>query len=305
MGRAVHERQAEMPRILSNDVELYYETHGADDGPVLILLCGLGDQLITWKPGFISRFLDANYRVICLDNRDAGLSQKMDQLPVPKLMAAVQSYLVGEETASDYNLEDMAHDVCGLLDGLEVSRAHVCGASMGGMIAQTFAGLFPSKCRSLISIMSSTGRRDLPLATPEAMQSMLNPAPTDRADYIEYSVGVRQILEGGVLPFDETRARADAAAAFDRCHYPSGYARQLSAILSSSDKRRSMLQDLKLPTLVIHGRADPLLPFACGEDTAACIPDARFLPIDGLGHDIPESVWARVTDEMIHLMDAN
>ena len=288
-----------MPKVVCNHVELYYESHGDSKSPTLMLICGLGDQLTSWKEGFIERFTSAGFHVVTMDNRDAGYSQNLDHFPMPALLENVQRYLSGEEVSADYTLESMAQDVRGLCDHLKIDQIHIAGASMGGMIAQTFACHHSDRCASLTSIMSTTGNRELSLATPEAMQLMLEPAPTEKDAYIEHGVGVRRVLEGGVLPFDEALARQDAAVSYDRGLNPSGFARQLMAILASGDKRRALLGKVSCPALVIHGNADPLVPLDGGQDTADVLPEATLMVIDGLGHALPESTWPEVTNAMI------
>jgi pimeloyl-ACP methyl ester carboxylesterase len=210
-------------------------------------------------------------------------------------MEAMSAIMGGAQFDSAYTLDDMANDSVGLLDALGIDKAHVCGASMGGMIAQTVAIKHPDRVSSLTSIMSSTGARDLPQAEPDAMAVLLTPAPTEREAAIEHSINVWRTIGSTGFALDEERVRNRATLSFDRCFHPEGMARQLVAILAHGD-RTSALDSVTAPTLVIHGVADPLVPLECGRATARAVPGADLLEIEGMGHDMPVGAWPQIVD---------
>lgn len=289
-----------MPRAKSNDLEFEYETFGDSDAQPLLLIMGLGAQMILWDEEFCLGLARRGHRVIRFDNRDIGLSSKLDSAPAPNAMELMATAASGKPIEVPYSLDDMADDAAGLLDALEISQAHVVGASMGGMIAQTLAIRHPARVASLTSIMSSTGNPDLPPAKPEAMSVLLAPPASDRNSAIEQTVSASRVIAGGVLPFDEERTRRQAARSYDRCFYPAGVARQLAAIIAHGS-RVEALRRLRVPTLVIHGEVDPLVPLEAGRDTHAAIPGSRLLVVDGMGHGLPPEVWDRVADAIAEL----
>jgi pimeloyl-ACP methyl ester carboxylesterase len=251
---------------------------------------GLGAQMILWDELFCLALADRGHFVIRYDNRDVGLSTKFEEHGTPDLLAM----MTGQESAAPaYTLDDMADDGIGLLDALDIESAHVCGASMGGMIVQTMALRHRAKVRSMTSIMSTTGNPDLPPPEPAAIARLLSPPATDRAAAIERTVDTFRVIGSPGFPFDEVRTREKATLSFDRCFLPSGQARQLAAI-AKQPNRVPALRELDLPALVIHGAADPLVPVAGGRDTAAAIPGAELLVIEGMGHDLPAAVQARI-----------
>lgn len=278
-----------------NDIELVYDTFGEDSASPLLLIMGLGAQMIAWDEGFCTQLAGKGYRVIRFDNRDVGLSTKFDEAGVPDVLTVMQAQAQGEAVQAPYTLGDMADDAVGLLDALEVESAHVVGISMGGMIAQMMTTQDPGRVRTLTSIMSTTGDPELPPPEPEALSILLTPAPTDRAGYIENSVQASRVLSGPGFPTDEERTRERAGQFFDRSLNPEGTARQLAAVIASGS-RKEALRSVTVPTLVIHGDADPLVPVECGRDTADAIPGAELLIIEGLGHDLPPAVWPQVID---------
>ena len=282
----------------TNGIELEYETFGDDGDPPLLLIMGLGVQLLHWDERLCRKLAARGFFVIRFDNRDAGLSAKIEGGPQPDPLAALQ----GDTSSAAYLLSDMAADTAGLLDHLGLDAAHVMGASMGGMIAQTVAIEHPDRVLSLTSIMSTTGDRSVGGATQAATEVLLTPAPDDREGYAERSVvGYRTIGSPG-FPFDEEGIRDRGRAAYDRSYYPVGIARQLVAILASGD-RTERLRELDVPTLVIHGDSDPLVDVSGGRATAAAIPGSELRIIEGMGHDLPQGAWDEIVDAVVALAE--
>jgi len=284
-----------MPFAQANGLELCYETFGDPGAPPLLLVMGLGAQMIQWDEEFCLALAEAGHHVIRFDNRDVGRSTILDHLGVPDVRAAFQAAARHEPVAAPYRLSDMAADAVGLLDALGIPAAHVVGASMGGMIAQVMAIEHAARVRSLTAIMSTTGHHSLPPARPEAMQALLMPIARDRAGNIERAVRIARIIGSPGFPFDEARVRRKAEAAYDRGFHPAGPARQLVAVTASGNRRRG-LRAVAVPTLVIHGTDDPLIPLECGRDIAACVPGAELLEIPGMGHDLPAAVWPQIVE---------
>jgi pimeloyl-ACP methyl ester carboxylesterase len=250
------------------------------------LINGLSGQLVEWEEWFCRSIADRGYFVIRFDNRDAGLSTKFDTAGVPNLVEAAQKRFIGQPVAPPYTLEEMAEDAAGLLDALGIEKAHVCGMSMGGMIAQTFAIKYTTRLLSLTSIYSATGDPALPPPEPRAMEVLIKPNPTRRDANIEHVINTYRALAGSGLPFDQAFHSKMAARAYDRSFCPQGTARQLMAVWSQKDRTRE-LAAVDVPTLVIHGDEDPLVPLQGGKDTAAAIPGARLFVIKGMGHELP------------------
>jgi pimeloyl-ACP methyl ester carboxylesterase len=284
-----------MPAITANRIRIAYEEFGDPRATPMLLIMGLGAQMILWRDDFCETLASRGYRVIRFDNRDAGESTWMDDLGIPDVLGILTAVATRQPVQAPYLLRDMAGDAAGLLAALDIERAHVVGASMGGMIAQTLALDAPARVRSLTSIMSSTGNPDLPQPRPDAMAVLLTPPPSDREGAIERGVEVFRTIGSPGFPFDEVEIRSLAARTYDRGFNPAGTARQLVAILASGS-RVDRLRDLRLPALVIHGTEDPLVPFPAGQDTAAAIPGAALLAIEGMGHDMPRPVWPRMID---------
>jgi pimeloyl-ACP methyl ester carboxylesterase len=276
----------EMPSLRANGIRIEYDTFGDRSHPPLLLIMGFGGQMILWDEEFCKELAEGGLLVIRFDNRDVGLSSKL------------------EEAGAPYTIEDMADDAIGLLDGLGLPRAHVCGSSMGGMIAQTMAIRYPDRVASLICVASTTGDPEVASADPRALDSPADPlttlmsAPREREAHIEYTVEGMRELAGPGTPFDEGRARRLAAALYDRCFCPEGVARQFRALLSSGN-RKPALAKLTLPTLVIHGDRDPLVPVEHGRDTAATVPGAHLLVIEGMGHNLPREAWPLVVSAIL------
>jgi pimeloyl-ACP methyl ester carboxylesterase len=289
-----------MPTARSNGIEIEYEVIGPPGNRPLLLVMGLGTQMIHWDDELCAQLVTRGHRVVRFDNRDVGCSTKLDGDGPPNVLAAMAAASRGAGVEAPYRLSDMAADAAGLLDALGIESAHVAGASLGGMIAQTLALEHPARVRTLTSIMSTTGHPDLPTATPDAAAALFQPVPPDREGNIERAVRVFRAIGSPGFPFDEARVRARAARAYDRCFHPAGVARQMIAIVASGS-RRDALRGLRTPTLVVHGADDPLIPLACGLDTAESIPGAELLIVEGMGHDLPRPVWPRLVDAITQL----
>jgi len=270
-----------MPRAESNGIELEYQTFGERGAAPLLLIGGLGTQMISWDEEFCELLTGRGFWVVRFDNRDAGLSTWMDG-------------------GGEYGLDDMAADAAGLLDVLGVSAAHVVGASMGGFIAQLVALNHPDHVLTLTSIMSGPNGDDQVRPTAEATAVLLAPAPGTREERIELGVWAKQKLLGPADPFDAEYERHRVTVAVDRAYHPAGFVRQLQAI-SSAPSRLSRLRSLRIPTLVVHGDADILVPVENGRRVAAAVPGSRLLEIEGMGHDVPRRVWTRVADAIAQL----
>lgn len=284
-----------MANVEANGIRIEYDTFGEKSARPLLLIMGLATQMISWDEEFCKMLTDRGHYVIRFDNRDVGLSSKMEEAGVPNIMEAFQKSMRGEKIDAPYTLDDMADDAVGLLDALGIDKAHICGASMGGMIAQTIAIRHPSRVKSLISIMSTTGNQKLPPSKPEAMEFLIKPVPKEREEYIEYSVKMCRVFAGKGFEFDEQRMRDLMTRAYDRCFCPRGVMRQIMAV-TAHGSRKEALASVKTPTLVIHGGDDPLVPVEGGKDTAEAVPGAELLIIEGMGHDLPVEVWPRLVD---------
>lgn len=282
-----------MAQIKANGVTLEYDVSGPENGTPLLLIMGFGTQMTGWPDEFRQGFVDAGLRVIRFDNRDVGLSQKWDGV-LPDVKAASAAMAKGEKPDVPYTLDDMAVDAAALLDELGIESAHIAGASMGGMIAQLVALNHPEKTRSLISIFSTTSDPSLPRSTPEAQAALMaRPPDANRDAVIAHSLKNRRAYASTRFPFDEKRLGALIGASFDRSYYPQGTMRQWTAILSSPP-RTERLKGLKIPSLVLHGSADTLIPPEAGRHTASCIPGAEHHEIEGWGHDLPLGVIPEV-----------
>jgi pimeloyl-ACP methyl ester carboxylesterase len=282
--------------VRANGIRIEYDTFGDDSSPPLLLIMGFGGQMILWDREFCGQLAEAGFHVIRFDNRDVGLSSKLDRLGVPDLGEIFTAARRVDEVEVPYTLEDMGDDAIGLLDGLGLRRAHVCGASMGGMIAQIMAIRHPGRVSSLVSMASTTGDPEVASAMPDAIDAPAIPivsVPRERESNIEYTVKGMRELAGTGGAFDEARARRVAAEVYDRCFCPEGAARQFLALLASGN-RKPALARLTLPTLVIHGDRDPLVPAEHGKDTARAVPGADLLIIEGMGHNLPRETWPRI-----------
>jgi pimeloyl-ACP methyl ester carboxylesterase len=286
-------------RTPSNGIEIEYETFGNPEDPPLLLVMGLGAQLVSWDVEFCESLVDRSFYVIRYDNRDVGLSTKITVDPPLDLMAEVMKAMGGGTPSAPYLLKDMAADGMGLLDALGIDRAHIVGASMGGMIVQTMAIEHPNRVLSLTSIMSTTGDPDVGQPHPDVLPLLLEAAPEEREAYIAHSVEGSRLISSPEH-FDDVRAAETAAVGYDRCFYPVGVGHQLLAILASGS-RSDGLRELDVNTLVIHGDADPLVTVSGGERTAEVIPGAELMILEGMGHDVPAFYRAVVVEAITAL----
>jgi pimeloyl-ACP methyl ester carboxylesterase len=271
----------------AHGITLAYEDKGPRNAPVILLVMGLGGQLTLWPDEFVDALVAQGFRVIRYDNRDVGLSTRFDSAQTPNIKWMFVKALVGLKPRSAYSLSDMADDSMGLLDALDIDRAHIVGASMGGMIAQHIAARHSERVLTLTSIMSTTGNRSLPGGSKEAMMVLANrPSSGSIDDLVAYSVRAARVIGSPAYPAEEERLQRRVRSDFERGWYPQGAVRQMAAIIADGD-RRDMLKQISTPTLVIHGEADPLVPVEGGRDTAANIAGARLMLIPGMGHDLP------------------
>ncbi|MGO8962816.1 alpha/beta fold hydrolase [Mycobacterium sp.] len=284
----------------SGDLDIYYEDMGDPNDPAVLLIMGLGSQLLLWRDGFCEKLVAEGLRVIRYDNRDVGLSSKTERRKTGgALIPSMLKFWVGLPGDADYRLEDMVDDAAAVLDHLGIDRAHIVGASMGGMIAQIFAARFGQRTRSLAVVFSSNNQPFLPPPAPRALLALLTgPRPDSPIDVIaDNSVRVWRIIGSPRYPAPEQRLRDDAIEAYQRCYYPWGVARHFSAIIASGSLARYNRQ-ITAPTVVLHGRADKLQrPFG-GRVVARAIRGARLVLFDGMGHDLPEQLWDRITGEL-------
>lgn len=285
-----------MPKVKANGIEIEYDCFGNNEAEVVLLISGLGTQMIRWSETFCQILAGQGYRVIRFDNRDAGLSTHFDSTSVPDLAAIADAISRGQTPSVPYTLFDMANDAAGLLDSLMIKQAHVVGRSMGGMIAQLLASEHAERVLSLVSMMSSTGNRDLPQASPAVMAAMTLPAPhplKDEQGYLAHCVAFSRLIAGPGYPFDESAQRDQALAEVKRAYNPGGFWRHIAAIAATGDLR-SRLATIRAPTLVLHGSDDLLVPPQAGKDTAANIKAAELRIVEGMGHDFPPSLFGLV-----------
>jgi pimeloyl-ACP methyl ester carboxylesterase len=278
-------------------VRIVYETFGNRTDPAVLLVMGLGGQLLGWREGFCQALVERGHFVVRYDNRDVGLSTHLDDAPQPDFPAL----LAGDPSSAAYDLSDMADDAVALLDHLGLGAAHVVGASLGGMIAQTLAVDHPERVLSLTSIMSTTGDPAVGQASQAAMAALLAPPAASREEAMERSLLSSRVLGSPGYPADPEEVRRQTADAWDRDHDPAGVNRQLAAAYVSGD-RTSRLAALDVPTLVLHGSDDPLINVSGGRATADAVPGAELLVIDGMGHDLPEALWPQVADAIAALV---
>jgi pimeloyl-ACP methyl ester carboxylesterase len=281
-----------VPKVKANGIDIEYLIEGdAADRPLLLVM-GLGAQLITWPQGFVDALCERGFYVIRFDNRDSGLSTQLEGTP------EITALFTGDTSSAPYLIEDMADDAAGLLAELGLRKVHVVGASLGGMITQALVihhqDLFLSAC----SIMSTTGNRSVGAPTGEAITALLRPIATSREEAIEASVAGSKVIGSPGYPLDEAVLRTRAAAAYDRSYCPEGTARQLAAVLASPDRTEG-LHGVQLPFLVLHGEADPLVTLSGGQATAEAVPDAKLITYPGMGHDLPEPLWTDVADAIV------
>jgi pimeloyl-ACP methyl ester carboxylesterase len=281
-------------QIAANGIALEVEDHGSPNGEPLVLIMGLGMQLVIWPDEFVAMLVARGFRVIRFDNRDIGLSQRFDQCGAPNLAVDAVRYALGLKVASPYALADMADDTAGLLGALGIGAAHVCGASMGGMIAQHLATRHPAKVKSLTLMMTSSGSRRLPGPSLKVLGALLSRRadPRNIESVTAQYVKLYRLIGSPDYPASEAQLNERLGLAVRRSHRPQGMARQLVAIAADGD-RSQMLAQIRQPTQVIHGLADPLVPVAAGRDLAARIAGAELDLITGMGHDLPDALWPR------------
>jgi pimeloyl-ACP methyl ester carboxylesterase len=277
----------------ANGIEIAYQEAGDPDGEPLLLIMGLGTQMLAWDEGFCALLVERGFRVVRFDNRDIGHSTMIDRAGTPSRI----DMLSGRRATAPYLLRDMANDTFGLMDHLGIDAAHVVGASMGGMIAQTMAIERPERLRSIVSMMSSTGNRWLGWPTLKAFRVLFAEYPRSRDAYIARAFRTFGTIGSPGYPTDRERLARLAGEMYDRSHNPAGVLRQMHAISASGDRTQA-LRRLELPATVIHGAADPLVRPAAGRATARAIPGARLRMIRGMGHDLPRELWADFAGEI-------
>lgn len=290
--------QTEIERAAVGDMEIAYEQFGDRSDPPVLLIMGLATQMLGWPDEFCAMLAGRSHHVVRFDNRDIGLSTHLHDAPPPDIMAAVS----GDTSSASYTLSDMARDTVGLLDVLGLESAHIVGASMGGMIAQTVAIEHPRRVRSLTSIMATTGDSRVGEATQEALATLLAPPPTNLDEAMDRTVATYRVIGSPGYDLDEPALRDQARRAYERSFDPAGVGRQLLAILASGD-RTERLRTLGVPTLVIHGAEDPLVRVSGGRATAETVPDAELSIIEGMGHDFPRELWREVTGRIADLIE--
>ena len=293
-----------MPRILANGLRLEVEARGDPAAPAVLLVMGLGMQLVAWPEALCRALLDAGYRVIRFDNRDAGLSEGCEDAPPANLMLAAMRWMLRLPIAAPYTIESLAEDARGVLDAMGAREAHVVGVSLGGMVAQSFASAYPERCLSLASIMSSSGDRRLPPADLAVLRLLLS-RPRPGAGTAELAAHFTRLFQAiGTPGQDPAELSARVRAGVERSYRPDGTARQLLAVLASGD-RSGQLARIRAPTLVLHGEVDPLVPPAHGVDCARKIPGARLVRIPGMGHDLADVILPEVIASLLaHLETA-
>ncbi len=279
----------------ANGIDLCYDTFGDRSKPALLLIMGLGTQMIGWDEDFCQALADRGFFVIRFDNRDIGRSTWLDHEPIPNPILLLAKAAIGFKPKVAYTLKDMATDAVGLLDALGIATAHVVGASMGGMIGQEMAIEHPGRMTTFTSIMSSTGDPKLPAAQPEATSLLVSKPARDVDEFVAFHQRLMKVLRVGSFPEDEAGDEARARLSWARGYHPAGSARQLAAIIASGN-RTAALHDVRVPTLVIHGRPDPLVPVEAGIATAEAIPGAKLLLMDDLGHALPKSLAGGIVD---------
>lgn len=297
-------------KVKANGLDIEVEDSAQTDAshaarPAVVLVMGLGMQLTAWPPYFVQPLVDAGYRVVRLDNRDIGLSSHLDHLGKPKMVLEFIKLKLGLGPKAPYSLSDMAADTLGVLDALNLGRAHVVGVSMGGMIAQRMAIAAPQRLLSLTSIMSSSGARGLPNASSHVTRTLLKRPANGRTETIlAHYVNLLKVIGSPGYPMDEARVRENILLGLQRSYHPVGTLRQMLAVVADIT-RAAQLSRVKSPTLVLHGKDDPLVPYPCGVDTAERIPGARLVGFPGWGHDLPPKLTELVLAELITHLKAN
>ena len=290
--------QAEIERAAVGDIEIAYERFGDAADPPVVLIQGIGTQMLGWPDEFCSALADRAQHVIRFDNRDIGLSTHLHDAPPADVMAA----FAGDTSSASYTLSDMARDSVGLMNALGLDSAHVVGLSMGGMIAQTAAIEHPQRVRSLTSIMSTTGDQRVGEATQAALGALMAPPANDLDQAMDRAVEIFRVIGSPAYALDEAALRDQARRAYERSYDPPGVSRQMLAILASGD-RTERLRTLGVPTLVIHGTEDPLISVSGGRATAEATPGAELLELEGMGHDLPRELWPEITGRIAALVE--
>jgi pimeloyl-ACP methyl ester carboxylesterase len=280
-------------KIIANQIRIQVQQHGLQEHPAVLLIMGLGMQLVAWPPTVIEPLVQAGFRVITFDNRDIGLSQHFDHAGKPNIVWQSFKRKLGFNVQAPYSLRDMAHDALGVLDALGIARAHIVGASMGGMIAQHLTVHAPARALTLTSIMSTSGAPGLPEAAPRVLRALLS-RPKSHAveDIVTHYVKLFNVIGSPGFPVEPQLLRDRIRAGVERSYHPVGTLRQLMAVVADA-QRHVLISHIQAPTLVVHGLADPLVPPACGRDTAQRIPGARFVGIEGMGHDFAPGAVAQ------------
>lgn len=293
-------------KMSSNGLQLEVVSRGDERAPAVLLSMGLGMQLTAWPQLLMDALVQAGYRVICYDNRDVGLSDKLDHLGEPHLLWQALRQRMGLGLRAPYQLQDMAQDALGLLDGLGVKQAHLVGVSMGGMVSQRIAAAAPQRVLSLTSVMSSSGAPGLPGPRRDVARAMMmRPRSRTPEAVVEHTLDIFRLIGSPAYPQDMPAFREHLLDGVARSYHPPGVARQMLAIMGDT-RRHRLLERIACPTLVIHGEADPLVPIACGRDTARRIPGARFEAIEGMGHDWPPGVASLLARHIIpHLQSVS
>jgi len=285
-----------MPNITANGIQIEYDTFGEKSGRPILLIIGIGAQLTLWSEEFCQQLVNSGHYVICFDNRDTGLSTKIEEAGIPNLMEAMNKVMRREKLEASYTYDDMADDAVGLLDALGIEKAHICGMSMGGAIAQTIAINHPSRVLSLIPIFGPTGNSKLPQPKPEILGLLMTPPPVEREPFIEQTMNLFRAFAGSGYELEESWLRDYTEKGYDRAFYPQGMARQFLAGLAHGSRSRR-LKTVTAPTFVIHGDEDPIVAVENGRDAAECIPGAELMIIKGMGHDMPyRGAWGQIAE---------
>ena len=286
-----------MPKANVNNIEIEYETIGNPNSKPLLLIAGLGSQLLAWSDEICESLAESGFFIIRFDNRDVGLSTKFDDAGIPDMMEISAAYNRGEKPDIPYTLEDMTDDAVGILDALNIDKAHICGASMGGMIAQIIAYKHPSRVQSLTVIMSTTGNPELPPSKPEILMQFFAPVPSEREAYIDEMVK-RDSLIYGNFTNNEDQGRDYRTKEYDRSYYPEGIARQLAS-MAIPGNIKPKISAIRAPTIIIHGSEDPFNHIEAGKEIASTIPGAELLIIDGMGHSFPSEIIPHIVKALV------
>lgn len=291
-------------QIFANDLRLEVEDTGERDRPAVLLIAGMSMQLIVWPDEMVHQIHQAGYRVVRFDNRDMGLSQSMDHLQTPQLLWFMLQQKMGLKPKTPYTVQDMAHDAMAVLDHLKIQQAHLVGVSMGGMIAQRMALNAPERVLGMTCIMSSSGAKGLPGPSSEIRQILMTPPSGGAAAARQHGIRFVKALAGPGFEHPAGSQEQLVDDSFKRSHHPMGGYRQMLAVMADRE-RAALLPHIQTPTLVIHGQADPLLPFACGQDIAKRIPNAKLHAIEGMGHDFPPAAVGLVLARLLPFLNAH